>query len=241
MATLGDRMKGYENVSQSVLMKRTPVIIRVDGRAFHTFTKQYLLDRTPFSQIMTHCMAAAAMSLVHQIQGAVLAYAQSDEISVLVRDWDNFNTEQWFGGKIQKMVSISSAIASVAFYAAYEKLTDPIDYAPHRPLFDSRAFNVPREDVDNYFIWRQKDAIRNSVNMLGQYHFSHKELQGKNVDQVKQMLEEKGVSWDKLSTVNKRGFCVPAKYPLSSAGPRPDFDIPEFVTDREYILRWIND
>lgn len=243
---LGDRMKVYEAVSQGVLMKRTPVIIRLDGKSFHTFTKRFKdfddsLNETPFSEVMLNCMVGTAVTLVHQIQGARIAYAQSDEISILLTDWNTYESQQWFGGKIQKIVSVAAATAATAFYATYEQF-EKIDYMPHRPLFDARVFNLPKEEVANYFVWRQKDAIRNSVNMLGQYHFPHRELQGKNVSEVRDMLYSKfHVDWLGLPTWMKRGFCVPAKLSISSRGPQPDLDIPEFTEDREYIERWLGD
>lgn len=244
--SLGDRMKDYERVTQDVLMRRTPVIIRLDGKTFHTFTKRFnefdeSLDKTPFSEAMYACMAGTAHTLVHQIQGARIAYVQSDEISILLTDWNTYESQQWFGGKIQKIVSVSAAIASTAFYSVYESY-EKIDYMPHRPLFDSRVFNLPREEVTNYFVWRQKDAIRNSVNMLGQYHFSHRELQEKKVDEVRSMLYDKyKVDWLGLPGWMKQGFCVQASHTISSRGPHFDDDIPDFTYDREYIEKWLGD
>ena len=244
-SSLGDRMKRYEAVTQDVLMIKTPVIIRLDGKAFHTFTKRFKefdqsLEVGPFSAGMFECMQTTASMLVHYIQGAKVAYSQSDEISILCCDWNSYEAQQWFGGKIQKIVSISAAMASMAFYGRYEQW-ELIEYLPHRPLFDSRVFNIPREDVVNYFIWRQKDASRNSVNMLGQFHFSHKELQGLKIQDVKDKLWlEKKISWEDLPTWQKRGFCVPAKNTLSSASCVPDHDIPLFTKDRDYIERWLN-
>lgn len=239
--SLGDRMKGYEAVSQNILLKRTPVIIRVDGKAFHTFTKGIETNEdSPFSDIMADCMGAAAAYLTHHCQCAVLSYTQSDEISVLFRDWDQFHTQQWFGGKVQKMVSVSAAMATTAFYARYEHLVGTIEYTPHRPLFDSRIFNVPHSEVVNYFVWRQKDAMRNSVNMFGQHHFSHKELQGKNIDEVKHMLLVKGIDWSDLPVYQQRGFCINKTAPYSSQAPQPDLNIPVFTEDRNYIERWLD-
>lgn len=239
--SLGDRMKGYESVSQTILMKRTPVIIRVDGRAFHTFTKRLTdVDKSPFSNTMSDCMESAAVYLTHYIQGAVLSYVQSDEISVLLRDWETFETQQWFGGKVQKIVSMASAMASTAFYARYETY-EQIDYMAHRPLFDARVFSLPREEVTNYFIWRQQDAMRNSVNMFGQFHYSANQLHGKRVDEVKEMLLAKDLDWDKLPAWEQRGFCVPQKYSFSSAMERADLDTPIFTEDRDYIERWLDD
>lgn len=234
--SLGDRMKGYETVSQSILMKRTPVIIRVDGKAFHTFTKQYCTDGEPFSDWMLAGMQLTAYHMTHFIQGAVLAYVQSDEISLFLKDWTTLDTQQWYGGKIQKIVSVSAAMASVAFNSVFD-----IEYMPHRPLFDSRVFNVPMEEVANYFVWRQKDAMRNSVNMYAQYYFSHKQLQGKNIQDVKDMLTENGTPWEHLPLINQRGFCVEKTIDISSRMGNLDEDIPIFTEDREYIEKWLGE
>jgi len=239
-ASLGDRMKGYEAVSQSVLMKRTPVIIRVDGKAFHTFTKQFCKERTPFSLVMQTSMINVASYLTHHIQGAVVSYTQSDEVSVLLKDWNAFETQQWFGGKIQKMASVSAAMASTAFYASFEYLQESIPYYPDRPLFDARVFNVPFEDVVNYFIWRQKDAMRNSVNMLGQYYFSHSQLQGKSIDEVKYMLKNVG-PWEELSIAQQRGLCIEKTSFISSRPANIDEEIPIFTEDRKFIQKWLGD
>jgi len=136
---------------------------------------------------------------------------------------------------------VSAAIASTAFYSTYENY-EKIDYMPHRPLFDSRVFNIPREEVANYFIWRQKDAMRNSVNMLGQYHFSHRELQGKKIDEVQRMCYDKhDADWYALPTWMKQGFCVQASHEVSSSGPQFDDDIPDFTQDRMYVEKWLGE
>lgn len=236
-------MKRYEVVPQLHLMRRTPVIIRLDGRAFHTWTKRLKkiepsLQTQPYSDVMIDCMMATAVHLTHYIQGAVLTYAQSDEISIFLRDWDTLEFEPWFADNVQKIVSISASMATLAFNAAYDGY-EKIDYAAHRPMFDSRVFNVPKEEVANYFIWRQKDAIRNSINMLGQFHFSQKELHGKKVDDVKKMLYAEGIDWESLKTPYKRGFCVPKKMSISSRMCQPDYDIPVFTENREYIEKWL--
>ncbi|KKK49561.1 hypothetical protein LCGC14_3133820, partial [marine sediment metagenome] len=132
--------------------------------------------------------------------------------------------------------------ASAAFYKSYEHF-DTIDYMPHRPLFDARVFNLPKEEVANYFVWRQKDAMRNSVNMLGQYHFSHRELHGKKVDEVRGMLYDKfNGGWLGLPTWMKQGFCVQASHAVSSRGPTLDESgCPDFTYDREYIEKWLGE
>ncbi len=239
--SLGDRMKQYEMVSRTYLTRRTPVIIRVDGKAFHTFTKR-LTDTTdtPYSNAMHSCMASTSQLLVHNIQNAVFAYTQSDEISILLMDWRKHETEQWFGSQVQKMVSISAAMATAYFGAAYRGVEE-IDYAMHLPLFDSRIFTLPQDEVANYFLWRQQDATRNSINMLGQFHFSHKELQGKSTNEVQDMLHQlRGVNWNDLSTWQKRGTSVLSKSDFSSSGPYIDEEIPIFSQNRGYVERWLD-
>lgn len=231
--SLGDRMKGYEGTTQSRLLRRTPVIIRLDGRAFHTWTRSLKkiddLSSTPFSSLMSDMMAATTQSLVKGIQNAVFAYSQSDEISILLRDWDKHETEQWFDGNIQKIVSISAAIASTTFS---EHLT-PYDCAKI-VQFDARVFNLPTEEVCNYFIWRQQDASRNSVQMLARHYFSHKELHLKNNSQVQDMLMlQKQVNWNDQATWKKRGFCV-----LNNLFV--DREIPIFTQDRTYVEKHLS-
>jgi len=227
--SLGDRMKKYETVSKTKLLRRTPVIIRLDGKAFHTWTRQLskvdtLLKEEPYSSVMHGYMAATTEFLMDNIQNAVFSYSQSDEISILLNDWKKLNTDQWFDGGIQKIASVSASMATVAFNAG--SIFSPA-------LFDSRVFNVPKEEVVNYFIWRQQDATRNSINMLGQFHFSHKDLQGKNVSQVQDMLmAEYGKNWNDIDTWKKRGFCV-----TSDHGYDPN--IPIFTQARLYIEKYM--
>lgn len=244
--TLGDRMKAYEAVSKTKLMNRTPVIIRLDGKAFHTWTKKlHLVDANnqpdPFDADMHKMMTYTALHVMNHVQNAVMAYTQSDEISILLNDWKKLNTDQWFGNAVQKMVSISASAATASFnYMATGK--GYVDWQGDLAMFDSRVFNIPKEEVANYFIWRQQDATRNSINMLGQHYFSHKELQGKNVSQVQDMLMlEHQVNWNDLDTWKKRGTCIvnsPNEFD-SRAPLYADEDIPIFTKDREYIERYL--
>ena len=240
---LGDRMKGYENVSKNFLMRRTPVIIRVDGKAFHTYTRRYEEKNAadPFSNTLHAIMMDTARSLVSQIQNAVIAYRQSDEITILLKDWTNLNTDQWFGGNVQKMTSISAAMTSTYFnFHVGNVLAEHLDLKPavvsQIPLFDSRVFNLPKEEVVNMFVWRQQDASRNSVNMFARHFFSHKELHGKSTSQVMDMLMlEKGKNWNDLETWKKRGSCVI----VTDEGYKVDNEIPIFTQDRSYIERFL--
>lgn len=230
--SLGDRMKRYEVVPRHFLTRRTPVIIRIDGKAFHTFTRclkdlDPTLAETPFSTIMHQTMMFTTQSLVDNIQNCVFGYTQSDEISLLLRDYDTHETEAWFDYNVQKMASVSASIATAAFnlqFGVYKIQAGLSDLA----LFDSRVYNVPKEEVANYFIWRQQDASRNSVQMLGRFHFSQKQMHGKNNSQVQDMLMlEKGVNWNDIPTWMKRGSCV--------VNGEPDVEIPVFTQDREYV------
>ena len=157
--SLGDRMKhNYENVSRTYLTRRTPVIMRLDGKAFHTLTRNCV---KPFDIDLQDAMKATAIELCLEIQGAKIAYTQSDEISILLTDYDNLKTSPWFDYNIQKMCSIASAMASVKFSSVWGSTG----------LFDCRVFNIPKDEVMNYFVWRQKDWLRNSLSMLAQANF----------------------------------------------------------------------
>jgi tRNA(His) guanylyltransferase len=194
---LGTRMKRYEAVSQNILIKRMPVIIRIDGKAFHTFTK----GLEPFDPDLSQAMHNTAATLVREIQNAKLAYTQSDEISILLMDDATFETDQWFNGNVQKIVSVSASIATAIFNAMYKSK----DLA----LFDSRVFNLAREEVQNYFIWRQKDAIRNSLSTYARMFFSHKDLIGKNSRDMHEMLKSIGKNWARdLQPEQKNGLTV---------------------------------
>lgn len=257
--SLGDRMKRHEKVTQSDLMCRTPVIIRIDGKAFHTFAKRVARSdptygATPFSEAMHNCMVYTTEHLVRNIQGCVLGYTQSDEISLLLRDWDELETQTWFGNNLQKMVSVSASLASAAFNFYFHHEANVIPREPNLEkfgitvgvditqadfaTFDSRAYNLPKEEVVNYFIWRQQDASRNSVQMLGHHLFSQKQMHAKTNVQVQDMLMlEKGVNWNNMPTWAKRGTCVEnAKH---GEGVAINNEIPIFTQDRGYVSRFL--
>lgn len=240
--SLGDRMKRYESVTKTHLMRRTPVIIRIDGKAFHTFTKRLKrvdpsLKDTPYSIIMHEAMMATTEALVSGIQGCVLGYTQSDEISLLLRDWDTLETQPWFDGTIQKIVAVSASIATGAFNFTYSKHEIPLDLSDIAH-FDSRVSNYPIEEVVNYFIWRQQDASRNSVQMFGHYYFSQKEMHGLNNSEVQdKLMLEKGVNWNDVATWMKRGSCIVRTTVNDRSTIVADDEIPIFTQDREYISR----
>src|SRR5690349_18649920 len=238
--SLGDRMKGYEDTFRVYLPKRLPMIIRVDGKAFHTFTRN--LNR-PFDPDFMDCMLQTAKFLCEEIQGVKLAYWQSDEISLLITDYDTLTTQAPFDKNLQKLVSISASLATSAFnQATYRSNLAFFEHGVEDKFkqlgnFDSRAFVLPKEEVCNYFLWRQQDATRNSINSLGQHHFNHRELHGQNTDQVQELLfKHKGINWNDLPTLEKRGACVVK----NDTGWIVDRDIPIFSQDRLYINRLVN-
>jgi len=197
--SIGNRMKSnYENRYRLFLTRRTPVIMRLDGKAFHTLTRG--LDK-PFDQQFSDTMNSTSQFLCSEIQGAKCAYVQSDEISILITDYDKLTTDAWFDYNIQKMTSVSAGLAS-AYFTAHWFNDGQI------ATFDSRVFNIPIEEVCNYFIWRQLDWIRNSVQMLAQSHFPHKQLHKKNQPAMHDMLHDIGVNWADLDTHWKNGSFV---------------------------------
>lgn len=242
--SLGDRMKTYEDVSRHHVMKRTPTIIRLDGRAFHTLTKclkhyDDTMTQTPFSIKMHEVMTLTMMGTMSQMQNAVFGYTQSDEISILLRDWDRHETQQWFDGVLQKMVSVSASTASVIFNYFFDRDVRKAELFGDLAQFDARIFNLPEAEVANYFIWRQQDASRNSVQMLGRFHFSQKQMHGLSNVQVQEMLKEKNADWNDIPTWMKRGTCA---FPNPVRGEGVDAILadenpPVFTIDRDYVMK----
>ena len=192
---LADRIKKYEKTFCYSALKRMPLIIRVDGRAFHTFTKSL---HKPFDRNLMDAMVKSALYVAKDMQGFKAAYIQSDEATFCLTDYDTFETEGWFDYELPKVISISAAMMSVAFNKFYR--TDKM------PVFDSRAFTVPKEEVCNVLVWRAKDWERNSLQMYSRSFFSHRELHGKKRDDMHEMLHSIGKSWTiDLSDREKNG------------------------------------
>ena len=180
----GDRIKRYEEAFRHQLPPRQPLIIRVDGRAFHTYTRGM---GKPFDQLLMDAMVYATEKTAEDMQGFKLAYTQSDESTFLITDFDKLDSQGWFGYELNKVVSLSASL----FTAHFNRIMDGERVA----TFDSRAFVVPLEDAPNVFTWRQKDWFRNSISMLAQAHFSHKQLHGKKTTDMHDMLHGKGINW----------------------------------------------
>ena len=222
---LGTRMKEYyEAIPKTRLMRRTPVAIRIDGKAFHTFTRGFA---KPFDEVLGNAMVRTMEHLCKNIQGCVFGYTQSDEITLLLIDYQTFETDAWFDYEVQKMCSVAASMATMAFnkYFSEEvsehigskdpifitdaeiKLIDTYSRAVEKgAMFDARCFNIPKEEACNLVYWRQLDATRNSIQMVGQANFSHSELQGKSCNMIQDMLhEQRGINWNEYPIRWKRG------------------------------------
>lgn len=208
---LGKRMKEqYETRTRYFLPRRTYTIIRLDGKAFHTFTKG--MGR-PYDQLLIDLMDKTALALVTSIQGCKMAYTQSDEISLLLTDFETITTDAWFDGNIQKMASVSASIATANFNILYDLYKIQVEQKEWSELklayFDARVFTIPDPiEVENYFIWRQKDAVRNSIAMTAQSLYSHKQLEGKSSSDQQEMIHAKGGNWNDMPEGFKRGRTI---------------------------------
>ena len=252
--SLGDRMKEYESRNQYYLQKRTPVCIRVDMRAGHTFTCGFT---RPFDEVFGNAMMRTMEYCAKNIGNCVFAYCQSDEITFILVDYAKLETDAWFDYRTDKLCSISASMATMAFNRFFAEEVhdfrnrmnyDDDGYPDNNEynlwtvynkainkgaMFDARCFNIPREEVTNLIYWRQLDATRNSIQMVGQANFSHKELQNKTCNMIQDMLhEEKGINWNDFPTHQKRGTCIVRK----PNGWVIDTEIPIFKGEgRKYI------
>lgn len=272
--SLGDRMKNnYENINRFYLTRRMPIIIRTDMKAGHTFTKGM---KKPFDDIFVKTMQETMEYLCENIQGCVLGYTQSDETSLVLVDYAELTTDAWFGNNLQKMCSVSASMATLAFNKAFTRniskqskrlytehleekdasYIETLESAMNKgAMFDSRVFTIPKEEVCNYFLWRQQDATRNSIQSVGQANFSQTELHGKSCNDIQDMLmTQKDINWNAYATTLKRGSCCIkvddglTKY--DEVGNICDYiqrnkwiidnEIPIFSQNRSYIDKLIN-
>lgn len=225
---LGVRMKTfYEQIPKTKLMRRCPVAIRIDGKAFHTFTRGF---QKPFDEVLIKSMQETMKYLCENIQGCVLGYTQSDEITLILIDYKKLTSSAWFDYEVQKICSITASMATMAFNKFFfenskrymdkygypketmikygDKMLTYVKAVNKGAMFDARCFNIPKEEVTNLIYWRQLDASRNSIQMVGQANFSHKELQNKSCNDIQNMLmTQKGINWNDLPTYQKRGSC----------------------------------
>lgn len=264
--SLGTRMKeNYENRSKTYLTRRVPVCIRLDGRCFHSYTKGF---KRPYDEIFHTAMNQTTKYLCENIQGCKLGYTQSDEITLLLTDYDTVATDAWFDYGVQKVCSVAASMATMAFNkffteavnASYSYFTseDGVDeiedikafdelYSNYfkkigLAMFDARCFNIPEDEVTNCLIFRQKDATRNAIQMLGQAHFGRGELKGKSNNEVQDMLMlQKGINFNDMPIEFKRGVCcIKIDAEVGNTTRKRwciDTNIPIFTQDREYIER----
>ena len=276
---LGVRMKTfYEQIPKTKLMRRCPVAIRIDGKAFHTFTRGF---QKPFDEVLIKSMQGTMKYLCENIQGCVLGYTQSDEITLILVDYKKLTSSAFFDYEVQKLCSIAASMATMAFNKFFEEYVDEYRFSKwdgvsnyedgtwgyiqtllkavdKGAMFDARCFNIPKEEVTNLVYWRQDDASRNSIQMVGQANFSHKELHKKSRNDIQDMLmTQKGINWNDFPTYQKRGSCcVRNKIVIESDGVMAtaqlrdtsksenewiiDTDIPIFKGEgREYIDRLV--
>lgn len=246
--SLDVRMKRYEAVSDVVLMRRTPVILRFDMCAGHSFTKGF---EKPFDNVMMETMQRTMEALCNDIQGAVFGYTQSDEITIVLCDYKTLETSAWFDNRLEKLCSVGASKASRYFNKFFievtekaynnKEVTDKM-YEKYKSRyftadFDCRAFNIPKEEVCNCVIWRQNDAEKNSIQSLAQSLYSHNELKGLKCNQLQnKMFTEKGVNWSELPTYCKRGSaCIKnenGKWFI-------DYDMPILKENRDYIEKFV--
>ena len=219
----------YEQIPKTKLMRRCPVILRVDGKSFHTFTKNF---QKPFDMVLVKTMQDTMKYMCENIQGCILGYTQSDEITLVLTDYKELNSSAWYDYEVQKMCSVTASMATMRFnkmfvtnYLDYlsalhpdfdnksdmenwRKLSIAYEKASESAIFDCRCFNIPKEEVANLIYWRQLDAMRNSVQMIGNYYFSQKELEHVNTDKLKEILkEQKGIDWNSYPVEVQRGSC----------------------------------
>lgn len=248
---LGNRMKEYyENIPKTKLMRRCPVIMRCDGKSFHTFSRNF---QKPFDDVLMRAMQDTMKYLCENIQGCVLGYTQSDEITLILVDYKKLNSEAWFDYEVQKICSIAASMATMAFNESFSKnysklyrskmehgenideLVKTYAFKAGRAMFDYRCFNIPKEEVTNCIYWRQLDATRNSIQMIGQANFSHKELQNKSCNDIRDMLmTQKGINWNDLPIYQKRGSCCIRNHMISE--PYGNRMLDETAGENEWII-----
>jgi len=225
--SLGDRMKDrFEDRARFYLPRRSFVIIRVDGKAFHTYTRGCA---KPFDGPLMRAIDYTAMAMCKEMMGSVFAYTQSDEISILLHDFAKQDSQAWFDYNVQKMASVAASLATAYFNSHYKMLDRDRDLA----TFDARVFSVPDPvEVVNYFIWRQKDAERNSLQMAAQSVYSHKELHGVSCSGLHELLHKKKINWNDYTAREKRGGFI--QRTRENFG-WSQWETPIFAKDKEFL------
>ncbi len=198
--SLGDRQKGYEMAEAGrQLIPLLPIMVRLDGKAFHTFTQG--LTR-PYDQGMSTLMGETTKYLVEQT-GALLGYTQSDEITLVIYQ-DNTKSQVFFNGRIQKLTSVIASMCT-AYFNSHLDIWVP-DKKDQIALFDCRVWNVPTlTEAANAVLWRELDATKNAITMAASTFYSHKKLDGKNGKEKQEMLFARGVNFNDYPSFFKKG------------------------------------
>jgi tRNA(His) 5'-end guanylyltransferase len=225
-------MRGYKTAYDHVLTGRIPVLAHVDGIGFSQYTRKCA---KPFDKALGDLMIDTAIDILGRVQGAVLAYTQSDEITVLLHGYKTHKTSPYRGNRVQKLVSDMSGPTSAFFTQHSHRIWDEGRLEGVRAAaFATAIFLVPENDVNNFFLWRQKDAIRNSVQMLTRFLYSHKQVDRKNVTDMKAMCNDKGHAWEDLDPRWQRGACV---FKSETGALCVDKNVPFFNKDVGYVER----
>lgn len=253
---LDKRMKEYyEFIPKTKLMRRTPVALRIDGKAFHTFTRGF---KKPFDKVLMTSMQETMKYLCENIQGCVLGYTQSDEITLILVDYKKLDSGAWFDYEVQKMCSIGASLATMKFNQVFGQLAVDLyiegsDGDAERSnyietllnakekgaMFDCRCFNIPKEEVTNLVFWRQQDAAKNSVQMVARAYFSDKQLKNKHSADMQDMLfSEHGINWNDFSIPEKRGTaCIrkDSKWVIDTEMPILKGEARSYVDDLVFV------
>jgi tRNA(His) 5'-end guanylyltransferase len=254
---LGSRMKEfYEDRLRYKLPRRAYTIIRIDGKAFHTYTKGL---KRPFDNGLIEDMNNTTIFLCKNIMGAKMGYVQSDEISILLTDFDTLDTQAWFDYNVQKMVSIASSLATSEFNRLRidryikEKYDSGISNITYRFMenlsnikqaqFDARVFQIPSKiEIENYLIWRQQDAVRNSISSVAQSLYSPKELNGVKTNEMQELIFQKGINWNDYDFRKKRGAVIgKVEVQVEGGAIRNRWEVvdtPIFTQDREFFTKF---
>jgi len=263
---LSVRMKEYEGADKTFFPKRLPVLIRIDGRAFHTYTKGM---KKPFDEALSEAMWETTKYLCETIQGCKIGYTQSDEITLLLINYkpDKMTCDPYFNNNRTKIETSAASKATKKFNqfmskkwienmvkngASSEEIAENYPGQKDWAEFDARAWVLPKEEVNNAFIWRQQDATKNSISMVAQANFSHKSLQGLNGSQLQDKLfQEKGINWNDLPAWQKRGAAIIKRQKPKTVAYNgnevtvmrnvweTDFETPIFSQDKNYIEQYV--
>ena len=254
MNSLGERMKRYELTSKSYLLRRAPVIVRIDGKSFHTLTKNF---KRPFDKVFMTAMDLTMQDLCKKVQGCVFGYTQSDEITLFLCDYKELNTDAYFDYNVQKITSVIASMATCSFIIHLTHLA-AIEFMPNlfgenklasiteeqfknytekaiaNVAFDARCFNIPKDDVCNNFIWRQNDCYRNAILSISYATFPSKSyVYKKSVKNLITELYNFGVDVDK--DFSRRELYGCACYKDANKRWHLDYNIPTFKHNRAYI------